>query len=403
MRTGSWLGFLLKAFLTLLGIVLLAVVLLWWISKPTQPDAFYTPAEALPPHAGTIVRVEPFTRMVPANAQAWRVLYTTTRFDGSIAPASAIILAPTKKSDTPADVIAWTHGTTGFAPACAPSVMEQPFANVPALAEAIDNGWIVVATDYIGLGTAGPHPYLIGEGQARSTLDAIRAARQMKEIRLSDKTVVWGHSQGGNAAMWTGVLAPSYTPELNINGVMAAAPATDLPGLVKAAEETPVGKILSAYIISAYSQTYPDVSFDDNVRPLARPIVRDMATRCLEGTKALFLVGESLIASSTIFSGDPTSGPLGNRLRENVPASEIGAPLMIAQGSSDELVLPALQDGFVRARCAAGQVIDYRVYYNEDHLSLVADDSPLKPELISWTKERFDGKPVAVQCTNTSR
>ena len=400
---GRWLRVLLKAVVILLGLGIVALGSLWWISKPTLPDAFYTPTEALPPNPGALIRVEPFTRMVPSNAQAWRILYTTTRYDGTIAPASAIILASTKKTDSPSDVVAWTHGTTGFASACAPSVMEKPFANVPALAEAIDNGWVVVATDYIGLGTAGPHPYLIGEGEARSALDSIRAARQMKEISVSDRTIVWGHSQGGNAAMWTGILASSYAPEINLNGIAAAAPASDLPGLVKAAEKTPVGKILSAYIISAYSQTYADVSFDDNVRLLARPIVRDMATRCMEGTKALFLVGQAVIAGSTIFSADPTTGPLGSRLRENIPSGKIDAPLMIAQGSTDELVLPALQDSFVRARCDAGQAIDYRVYYNEDHLSIVADDSPLKLELITWTRERFEGKPVSVQCTSTSR
>jgi len=28
--------------------------------------------------------------------------------------------------------------------------------------QALARGWVIVATDYVGLGTAGPHPYLIG-------------------------------------------------------------------------------------------------------------------------------------------------------------------------------------------------------------------------------------------------
>ena len=71
---GRWLRVLLKAVVILLGLGIVALGSLWWISKPTLPDAFYTPTEALPPNPGALIRVEPFTRMVPSNAQAWRIL-----------------------------------------------------------------------------------------------------------------------------------------------------------------------------------------------------------------------------------------------------------------------------------------------------------------------------------------
>jgi pimeloyl-ACP methyl ester carboxylesterase len=403
MNKGGWLKVIVRGVLFLTGLLALAVAVLWWVTKPNQPDEFYTTAEQLPARPGVLLKVEPFTKMVPANAKAWRILYTTTRFDGSSALASGIVLASTKPSDLPASVIAWTHGTTGFAPGCAPSVLENPFANVPALTDAIENGWVVVATDYIGLGTPGPHPYLIGEGEGRSALDSIRALRQMKEISVGDKTVVWGHSQGGNAAMWTGILEPSYAPEIKLDGVVAAAPASDLPKLIKAAETTAVGKMMSSYIISAYSGTYADVKFEEYVPAIKRPLVRDMATRCMEGTRTLFMVGEAMVAGSTIFAVDPTSGPLGKRLEENIPTGAIQAPLMIAQGSTDELVLPVIQNEFIKKRCESGVVVDYRVYNGEDHLSLVADDSPFKSDLLSWTKDRFEGKPATDKCETAAK
>jgi len=402
MKKGGWLKLIVRVVLFLTGLLALTVAILWWVTKPKQPDEFYTTAEQLPARSGVLLKEEPFTKMVPANAKAWRILYTTTRFDGSTALASGIVLAPAKRSDVPANVIAWTHGTTGFAPGCAPSVLDSPFANVPALTDAIENGWVVVATDYIGLGTPGPHPYLIGEGEGRSALDSIRALKQMKEISVGDKTVVWGHSQGGNAAMWTGMLAPTYAPEIKLDGVVAAAPASDLPKLIKAAETTAVGKMMSSYIISAYSGTYADVKFEDYVPSIKRPLVRVIATRCMEGTRTLFMVGEAMIAGSTIFSTDPLSGPLGKRLEENIPTGPISAPLMIAQGSTDELVLPVIQNEFVKNRCDTGGV-DYRVYNGEDHLSLVADDSPFKGELLSWTKDRFQGKPAAEKCETAAK
>lgn len=48
---------------------------------------------------------------------------------------------------------------------------------MPDLDQALAAGWGVVATDYAGLGTTGPQPYLIGQGEGRSVLDSIRAAR----------------------------------------------------------------------------------------------------------------------------------------------------------------------------------------------------------------------------------
>ena len=65
-------------------------------------------------------------------------------------------------------------------------------------------GWVVIATDYSFAEKGGPHPYLIGEGEARAALDAVRAARQMSELTLDNHMVVWGYSQGGHAALWTG-------------------------------------------------------------------------------------------------------------------------------------------------------------------------------------------------------
>jgi pimeloyl-ACP methyl ester carboxylesterase len=91
---------------------------------------------------------------------------------------------------------------------------------------------VVSVRDYVGLGVDAPHPYLIGQPEGRSVLDAVRAAHQLDGVELEDRTVVWGHSQGGHAALWAGALAPTYAPDVNVIGVAALAPASDLLGLV---------------------------------------------------------------------------------------------------------------------------------------------------------------------------
>ena len=70
-------------------------------------------------------------------------------------------------------------------------------------------------------------PIWSGTGEARSSLDAIRAADQLEGLRLSSDVVVWGHSQGGHAALWTEQVAADYAPELAIHGTAALAPVAD--------------------------------------------------------------------------------------------------------------------------------------------------------------------------------
>jgi alpha-beta hydrolase superfamily lysophospholipase len=277
-------------------------------------------------------------------------------------------------------------------------LLEDPFANVPALRQLIDNGWVYVATDYVGLGTAGPHPYLIGEGEARSALDSIRALRQMEGIRVGDDTVVWGHSQGGHAALWTGIVAPNYAPDVNILGVAAIAPASDLPSLINAIQATPVGRIMSAFVLRSYAAAYPDVEFDAYVPGWKRWLASDISGRCLAGREALFSVAEALLAGGSIFDRAPTSGPFGERLAENTPNGPMRQPLLIAQGLADDLVRPDVQARFVRGRCDAGEGLEYRTYAGRDHLSVVAPDSPLTRDLVQWTRDRLGKIPMSANC-----
>ena len=297
-------------------------------------------------------------------------------------------------------MIAWAHGTTGIVRGCAPSILKKGLdaGALPVLSQVIARGWVLVATDYIGLGTKGPHPYLIGQGEARSVLDSVRAAMQMKQLELANRIVVWGHSQGGHAALWTGIVAPSYAPQLNIVGVAALAPASDLTGLLPNLGNLTGGEIFASYVIGAYSENYGDVGFDTYVRPQTRIIVRSVASRCLAEPAVLVSVLTSLPLKSSILGTKASTGALGQRLHENTPAGHIDAPLLIAQGEADSLVRPAVQARFVKTLCAAGQSLQYRVYPGRDHLGVVADDSPLIPELLSWTEHRIQGRTEPPGC-----
>jgi uncharacterized membrane protein HdeD (DUF308 family) len=362
-------------------------------------DAFYDTPDEVPAEPGQLLSVEEFDRAIPDQAQAWRILYTTTRDEGQPAVASAIVVVPRQRSTQPPAVIAWAHGTTGVARKCAPSVLPDPWAAGAffSLDRVIDEGWALVATDYVGLGTESPHPYLIGQGEGRSVLDAVRAAHQMEAASLGDQTVVWGHSQGGGAALWTGILAPRYAPDVDVVGVAALAPASNLIGLIDHLGDVTGGSLFASYVVDAYADVYPDVDLDDYVRPAGRTTFEETAGRCLNAS-AIVSALSSITTGMSMFEDDLDRGALHDRLEQNIPTGPIEAPLLLAQGAADSLVIPAAQDDYVAARCASGQDVDYRKYEGRDHVPLVQADSPLIPELIQWTHDRLDGRPPTPNC-----
>jgi alpha-beta hydrolase superfamily lysophospholipase len=358
------------------------------------PDEFYSWTAEIPA-PGQLLRYERYAQAVPEGVVGWRILYSTTRdAEGLPAVASAFVMTKEAGSGEARPVVAWAHGTTGVVPGCAPTVLPEPFpldATVPAVEQVFDSGWVLVGTDYAGLGTVGPHPYLIGQGEARSVLDAVRAAKQMGELNLLDQTVVWGHSQGGHAALWTGGLAESYAPDVNVIGVAAAAPATELPTLLDKSKNSPVGKIMGSFALRAYSEIYADVSFNDYANPFLRPVIWSMTERCLAERATLLSLAATLAMPGAIYSGDPMNGALGRRLNDNVPTLPIVARLFIAQGGADPLVLPEVQQTYVDGLRASGQELEYKVYPGLDHLTLVAEESPFNDDLTAWTRAVLTG------------
>ena len=370
-----------------------------------SPDAFYKPPSTIPERPGVLLRSERFTRGIPKQWRAWRILYTTTRDENTPAFASALVIASDHLPPGPRPVIAWAHGTTGVASQCAPTLLPSRWNAdvIPGIDQVLGRGWVIVASDYVGLGTPGPHPYLIGQGQARSVLDSVRAARQMPQLSLQRATVVWGHSQGGHAALWAGILAPTYAPDVNVVGVAALAPASDLKALVEEVKNTLEGRVLGAYILTAYSDIYPDVSFDHYVRPVARVLVRETADRCLDIPEAIPSVVTAVLSRQPIYAVDPLAGALGRRLAQNTPTGSIKAPLLIAQGLDDHLVRPSLQRSCVNRLCHSGQSVEYRTYRSRDHLSLLWPGSPLIPNLLAWTQARFEARAQERRCSVAQR
>jgi acetyl esterase/lipase len=229
----------------------------------------------VPHKPGALLRSEPLKDVIlPTGVRGWRILYATTVDDTTPATAVATVFAPTGPTAGPHPVIAWEHGTTGLLQKCMPSLLSAASKGIPERDRIVMAGWVVVATDYSFAEKDGPHPYLIGQGEARAALDSVRAARQMSELALDKRLVVWGHSQGGHAALWTGIVGPRYAPDLEVRGVAAIAPATDIKKIL--AMNVEVDKWFGPYLALSYSRFYPDITFEQAVRAEALDAARQI-------------------------------------------------------------------------------------------------------------------------------
>jgi len=272
---------------------------------------------------------------------------------------------------------------------------------IPWCSRIVTAGWVVVATDYSFAEKGGPHPYLIGEGEARAALDSVRAARQMSDLTLDKHMVTWGYSQGGHAALWTGIVGSRYAPDLEILGVAAIAPPANIKKIL--AMNVEADKRFGPYLALSYSRFYPDITFEQTLRPEALDAAREIVKLCCflppedqERIQALVATfdGPALATSS--------NKALQARLEQNTPDGPIQAPVVIAQGLSDSVVPSSANDAYVEERCAAGQRLEYWTFAGRDHLTIVQPGTPLEELLIRWTTARFANEPPAAGCVRKS-
>jgi acetyl esterase/lipase len=366
------------------------------------PDAFYDPPADRPHQPGVLLRSESLKNVtLPAGIRGWRILYTTTVNDATPATAIATVFAPIDAATGPRPVVAWEHGTTGLMQKCMPSLVSAPTRLIPCIDRIAKAGWVVVATDYSFAEKGGPHPYLIGEGEARAALDSVLAAREMRELTLDQRVVFWGYSQGGHAALWSGLIGPRYAPDLEIVGVAAIAPATNIEKINE--KNVAIDKRFGAYLALAYSRFYPDIKFEQALRPEALNAARDMVNLCE------FLPpedSERIDKLATTFDGPAlavsSNKALRARLEQNIPNGPITAPVVVAQGRSDTVVPPPVTDSYVEKRCAAGQSLEYWTFAGRDHFTILEAGSPLEDLLMKWTAARFANQPPASGCVRKS-
>ena len=348
---------------------------------------------------GDVLRVLPLSGGAPNGAKAYRMLYRSTGAKGEPVLVSGAIFFSDRPVVEGAErpVVAWAHPTTGVSSSCSPTLRTDFFNKIPGIEEMLREGYVVVATDYVGLGTRGPHPYLVGDSQARAVLDSVRAARRLSHARASSRFIAWGHSQGGHAALFTGELAPTYAPELELVGVAAAAPATNLAELFRDDVGSVWGNTLTAMALFSWSKVYK-LNADDLIHDDARSAFRRVANDCLESLgDVLRILQDEKPLETRFLKRDPTEIPVWRSIMdENSPGRRrIAAPIFIAQGLRDKIVPHAVTRQFALQSCQRGTRVTYMEMTSIAHMNAATHSAR---RTINWMKYRFTNKNVGDSC-----
>ena len=353
------------------------------------------PADAQ--QAGRLISAAPIPD-APAGMQAWRVQYWTSNQNGVPLAVTGIVAAPMEAiPPRPRRVIAWTHGAWGVAEKCAPSLSPNFFTGTAAL-DAIRSGYVVVAPDYPGLGSATMHPFLVGPDTAQSVLDGVRAAREISGAAAGSDFAVWGESQGGHAALWTATAAGSYAPDLTLIGTAAAAPPTDLAANLREGSDKNARALLLSFTLHSWSTLY-GFSMDGVANRTNQGIITRLAqNNCVsldKKPKLGTILGILTIVRATKNKDIGKIEPFGSFARANsVDAARVPGPLLIAQSRNDTIVAPSVTRKFAKAACRRGTGIRW-IVMTGDHGNSARESAQ---ETIGWITSRFDGNPAPNDC-----
>jgi pimeloyl-ACP methyl ester carboxylesterase len=357
--------------------------------------AFYETPSLAASKPGDLLRQETFAGYaVPGGAGAVRILYHSKSADGRDVATSGVVLIPS--GTAPAGgwpVIAWAHGTTGVARMCAPSLQKDVAYGEEGLMPMVRAGFAVVATDYHGLGTIGPHEYVNKVAQGRDVIYSIPAAHAAVPS-LGRKWAVVGHSQGGLAAwsvaeMETALHDPDYVGAVSVAG--AANLKEILTEMGDPGNSTAYYLEYMAYAIHARSPAFQPA---DMLAGVALRLYPDVTTKgCWDYGYASFLKPPS---GSVVKPGWERTQAAEQFFKDNeLGAAPVGGPLLVIAGEADATVPLASIRGTVQKACRNGIALTFRSYPGLDHDPTMERSTP---DQLAWIRDRLAGKPSTSNC-----
>lgn len=279
------------------------------VSAQTAPAAtdFYTPPAKFDTAPGAIIksRSTPIFLQIPADprpfpGKATTLMYTSKLQDGAPVAVTGTYIEPFApwqgRGERPTVVMA--PGTVGQGDQCAPSKLvglpisldpakpsiglnyEALFANL-----LLYQGYRVLMTDYIGLGTPGVHTYVNRVEEGHAVLDGARAALKYGKLPADSPVGFWGYSQGGGATASAAEMASTYAPDLNVKATYAGAPPANLVKVLKQVDGSSIAGVIG-YTVNGLVARYPALGpiIDEEANSDGKKILNDLSTQCIGDT-----------------------------------------------------------------------------------------------------------------------
>lgn len=364
---------------------------------PSQADTLSSlaPGELI----GSPADFQGYSALESLTQQSDTIRYrSTSGIDGSPTEVSGVVFVP--KGDPPPGgwrVVSIGHATSGSETRCAPSSNIGLIGNLPVVIPVLANGYVVVMSDYQGLGSPGTHPYLEPTTAGYNVIDAVRAAREAV-ADTSDSWLGYGVSQGGHAVWSANEMSDDYGAGLDLLGSISVSPATDLRPFVDGMTDgtlTPEQITALPALLKGLQVAHPELDTDDYLHGLLAER-SDVFDACA-GEKA----GLQAKIAERVTPEDyrPADSAAADRLRAaladySVPSAGSPKPMLVAYGDQDRLILPAWTQAAVREGCDLGDVIDLVTAPGQGHGILSVGQV-----VVDWVNGRVAGNPPPNICT----
>lgn len=408
-------------------------------ADPPMPP-FYAAVMKMAPEGklGQVIKKEKITTAVK-GAQAWKIAYISSDVAGRKTIATGIMLAPVgpaPKEGRP--ILAWAHGTTGSAQNCGPSQIIDPTRplnqyflvdgdswtdfGIPNGQEFIDQGYVVVATDYQGLGGGGKHQYAVAQTNGRDVINSARAASSMKEVGAGKKTIVYGWSQGGGATIAAASLLDyqnvqgTAADNLEYLGFVALAPEdvaamlpnipTDEAGAMNLMKGFTEANVPNVFLFAHYMMglwgtqaAFPGLQLTDVLTEEgARAVDRLSRNKCIHVLSDTFnyVYGDSY---KSLLKPVPSNSSAWIQAFVNGSVKPVKpvAPVVIYWGTKDTAVPPVMHELYQKQMCSMGaNVVRNQLPGEQTHFTTPGVSAPM---YLEWVKDRIAGKPLANGCT----
>ncbi|MDN6489258.1 MAG: lipase family protein [Yaniella sp.] len=321
----------------------------------------------------------------PDGAQGWNIIYVSEILDDTYEYVSGEVYVPDEPSENPRDVVLWNHQTTGLPDECAPSRTEIDDTRIPELEQLLHDGHIVVGSDYPGQGLPGPVYYMVGQANARASLDALKAAEHLPNVQTSGKFVQYGFSQGGQTTMHAEAMVEDYATDFELLGSALLSPAVRVQDLTAHAMTDAELTGFALSMLSGLKTANPELVYEDFLRQEGIAILPEVDTGCWD----IWQVASSAEDPyrDTAMQEDSDWVAAMDDVDDFEPAGS--SPFLVHHSVADAIAPVEQARREVDRLCEAGNAVEYHEYDDLEHGSVVVEAAPSFP---AWAQARFSGK-----------